>query len=54
MLSRGRAWWHTPVIAATQEAEIGRSWFETSQGKIPSPSLKDKLKADGLKVWLKW
>jgi hypothetical protein len=27
-------WWFTPVVPATQEAEVGGSWFETSLGKV--------------------
>jgi hypothetical protein len=28
-----RHWWFTRIILATQEAEIGGSWFEASLGK---------------------
>jgi hypothetical protein len=30
---RAGHWWSIPVILATQEAEIGRKWFNVSPGK---------------------
>jgi hypothetical protein len=42
----GCTWCFTPVIPATQEAEIGRSKFEAGLGKVSTISyLKNKLKS---------
>jgi hypothetical protein len=45
-------WWYMPVIPATQEAEVGRAWLEVGLGKIVRPYMKNKLKANVLRV--KW
>jgi hypothetical protein len=33
-------WWLMPIILATQEAEIRRSWFEASMDNLRDPILK--------------
>jgi outer membrane receptor for ferrienterochelin and colicin len=48
-------WWCTPVIPATQEVKTEGSKLEASLGQVSTrPYLKNKLKAKGLGVWLKW
>jgi hypothetical protein len=48
---RGRMWWHTPEIPATQEQEIGGSQSKASPGKSERPYLKKKnvkTKSEGM------
>jgi hypothetical protein len=41
----GQAWWYTPVIPVTWEAEVGRSRFKGTPRKVSLKSyLKNKLK----------
>jgi hypothetical protein len=42
-----------PVVPATPEVEVGRSWFKASLGKIPRLCLKSKLKAKRMGAFLK-
>jgi hypothetical protein len=58
-----RCWWLTPVILATQEAEIRRIMVQSQLSRImvqsqlsqivPSPISK-KLPQKWLELWLKW
>jgi hypothetical protein len=44
--SHGWAWWHMPVILATQAAKLEGSKFEASQGKkkfLYAPISKNKM-----------
>jgi hypothetical protein len=43
-----------PIIPPAQEAEVGELQSKTNPSKSTKPSLKNKLKAKGLRVWLKW
>jgi hypothetical protein len=44
----------TAVIPSTQEVEVEGWCSEPSQDKSIRPYLKNKLKAKGLAMWLKW
>jgi hypothetical protein len=46
--SKGQVWWHTPIITATQEAEVGGLQSKASPGKSKRSYLENKLKAKGL------
>jgi hypothetical protein len=42
-------WWHTPVIPATEEAEVERIMsFRPAEAKLARPYLKNKIKTKGL------
>jgi hypothetical protein len=43
-----------PTVPATWEVKIEVSWSEANPSKSKRPYLKNKLKAKGLGVWLKW
>jgi hypothetical protein len=48
-------WWLTPVMLATQEAEMRGSWFEASPGQTDRETLSQKtLHKKRLAEWLKW
>jgi hypothetical protein len=49
-MDAGWAWRCTPVIPATQQAEIGGSWYKASLGKSKRTYLKNKLKAK--RIWV--
>jgi hypothetical protein len=52
MLILARHWWLTPVILATQEAEIRRITLEATPGKeFTRPYLKKILHKKGLDWW---
>jgi hypothetical protein len=44
-----QAWWYTPVIPATQEAEVGRSQSKV-QDKLKTLSVKQNLKKKRLEA----
>jgi hypothetical protein len=53
--NRGLAQWLTPIIPATQEAEIGRiTVLGQPWVKSRSSYLKNNLKQKGMEAWLKW
>jgi hypothetical protein len=43
-LMQGWTWQFMPIIPATQETEVERSWFKASLGVGLRPYLKNKLK----------
>jgi hypothetical protein len=42
-------WWSTPVIPATQEAEVGGSWSEAGPGKNIETLSEEQAKKQ--KIW---
>jgi hypothetical protein len=51
--SRGRMWWHMPVIPATEEVDVGGMQLEADLGKSVRPYVKFKRTAKGQGLWLK-
>jgi hypothetical protein len=47
-------WWCTPVIPASQEAEVGGSPSKAGPRKKIRDIKQNKLKPKGLEEWLKW
>jgi hypothetical protein len=51
---QARQWWLTPVILATQEAEIRRTVVQSHPGQtVPQDYFKKALPIKGLVEWLK-
>jgi hypothetical protein len=52
---QARRWWCTPVIPATQEAEIRRIVVQSQSGQVALETLsqKKKITKAGLVEWLK-
>jgi hypothetical protein len=46
--SQAQAWWHSSVIPATVEVEVGELLFWASPGKGMRPYMKSKLKQKGM------
>jgi hypothetical protein len=42
------------IIPSIQEAEVGESLSKAGPSKSTRPSLKNRTKVKGLRVWLKW
>jgi hypothetical protein len=49
-----RCWWLTPVILATQEAEIRRIMAQSQLSQIVPSPISKKLPQKWLELWLKW